>query len=178
MKRKYASVVVLLLAVVIGLTGCAQLKDIQLVRKPKADENKLKRYYAVRPYDVKPSLELYTKRYIFWKSWNKDLNELLEQAESQDVNHKKIVVAIEQEVSNLIDMRDMLVDEKAEELQKYIEELTEVEMILKKEKLTRGNQVQIRRTVQNAGRQIKLKFSYNKVQDDIASEFRDEPEEN
>jgi hypothetical protein len=161
----FLAVIVLAVSV---LSGCAQLKE-KFVPKPKDDKKQMKRYYAVRPYDVKPNLDLYTKRYIFWKNWHRDLLDVLTAS-----NQKKKVVAIEQEISNLLDMRDMLVDEKAEELQGYINELEEVEVRLKGERITSGNEVRIRRQIENAGRQIKLKFSYNKMGPYIRDEFREE----
>ncbi len=161
----FLAVIVLAVSV---LSGCAQLKE-KFVPKPKDDKKQMKRYYAVRPYDVKPNLDLYTKRYIFWKNWHRDLLDVLTAS-----NQKKKVVAIEQEISNLLDMRDMLVDEKAEELQGYINELEEVEVRLKSERITSGNEVRIRRQIENAGRQIKLKFSYNKMGPYIRDEFREE----
>ncbi|MDP8298885.1 MAG: hypothetical protein P9L88_03180 [Candidatus Tantalella remota] len=166
-KKEIYFLAVILLTVSIG-SGCAQLKE-KFVPKPKDDGKKMKSYYAVRQYDVKPNLDLYTKRYIFWKNWHRDLLDVLTAS-----NQKKKVVAIEQEISNLIDMRNMLVDEKAEELQGYITELEGVEVRLKKERITSGNEVRIRRQLENAGRQIKMKFSYNKMGLYIRAEFRGE----
>ncbi|MFH1395439.1 MAG: hypothetical protein ABIH09_04700 [Candidatus Omnitrophota bacterium] len=148
-------------------SGCAQIKD-KFIRKPKKEEVDLKRYRAVRTYDVRPSIELYQKRYVLWKVWHKELLSVL-----RDSNHKKKVVAIDQEISNLCDMRNMLNKEKGEELQKIIVQMTAVEALLKKQKVSTGNEVRIRMKIESLGRQIKVKFNYNKMCDFIGSDFTD-----
>lgn len=147
------------------LTGCAQLKD-KFVRKGK-EEKPEPRFYAVKKYDVRPSLELYTKRYLFWKSWHRELL-----ADLTDDNQKKPVVAIEQATSNLMDMHGMLVDEKAEKLEALIGEMTKIERQIKKQRVTGANEVRIRKKLESLGREIGRYFSYNKVRGFIRDEFR------
>ena len=164
--KREIRMVAFLLVVAVTLSGCAQIKA-KFVRKPKDKKVKAKRYYAVKPYDVHPSLDLYTKRYIYWKNWHKELLSVL-----GGDNHKKITVAVEQDISNLMDMRNMLVDEKADELQKSIDEMTEIELTLKKERVTPGNEVRIRRNLELIGKNIKRNFSYQKMGDYIRSDFK------
>ncbi len=168
MKGKNIQVLVVLLVMAFMVSGCAQMRD-KFIRKPKEEETKTKRYYAVRKYDVKPSLDLYTKRYVFWKTWHKELLSVLGKG-----NHKKIVVAVEQEVSNLMDMQNMLTDEKAEELGKLVDGMTEMEKIIKKQKITTGTEVRIRKKLESLGGQIKRGFSYNKMRGYIRDDFRSE----
>ena len=165
--RKCFGVLVAVITAAVLLSGCAQMRD-KFIRKPK-EETTVKQFYSVRKYDVHPNMELYTKRYIFWKTWHKELLDVLD-----GTNRKKIVVAVEQELSNLIDMQSMLVNEKAEALQPYVEELTTIERTIKKEGVTRGNRVQLRRKLELLGKQVKKDFSYRKVQGMIADDFRDE----
>ncbi len=160
--------IVLILAIMAGsITGCAQLRD-KFVRKSKEEEKPVRQYYAVREYDVHPNMDLYTKRYIFWKTWHKELLDVLDSD-----NSKKIKVAAEQELSNLIDMRNMLNDEKAGQIQEYVDELTTIEQTIRKEGITRGNKVGIRRRLELLGKNVKRDFSYNKVTGMLADEFRD-----
>ena len=174
MKSKYINtnfrIMMLILVLAITASGCAQIRE-KFVRKSDEDEPVL-RYKVVRSYDVKPNLDLYTKRYIYWKNWHKELLDVL-----SDSNHKKVMVSIEQEVSNLIDMRNMLIKEKADELQVYVVKLEEIEAKIKKERVTFGNQVRIRKILESLGRQIKLKFSYTKMKDYISDEFASSREE-
>ncbi|MBD3380444.1 MAG: hypothetical protein GF408_08305 [Candidatus Omnitrophica bacterium] len=150
---------------VIGSGGCAQLRD-KFIRKKK-EEPGMKRYTVVKPYDVRPSLDLYTKRYVYWKNWHRELLDVIDHS-----NHKKTVVAVEQELSNLVDMQNMLVDEKAQELQEYIDELTEIELTIKKERVTLGNKTRLVRKLEALGRGVKRDFSYNKMRRYIADDFR------
>ncbi len=149
-----------------ALSGCSQLRD-KFVRKDK-EETTMQRYYTVREYDVHPSLDLYTKRYIFWKSWQRELLNVL-----SDSNHKKKVVAAEQIVSNLMDMQNMLVDEKYEQLKVLTDEMMGIEKTLKEEKVTPANEVFIRRSIERVGKKIKDNFSYNDMRGYIRSDFRE-----
>lgn len=167
MKTKYIRFFAIVAGLVFILSGCTQLRDVQLVRKKEVKKGP-PRYYAVHEYDVHPNLELYTKRYIFWKNWHRELLDVL-----GDENRKKAIVAIEQEVSNLMDMRDMLVDEKADELQKLIDKASKVEAVIKKQKVTVANEVRIRKQMELVGKKVKKGFSYRKIQGYIRSDFKE-----
>ncbi len=168
MKREKFLALIMLMVMTMLTSGCASIKD-KFIRKPKEEEEQIRRYQVVREYDVHPNMELYTKRYIFWKNWNK---ELLEKIRSD--NHKKRVVAVEQAVSNLYDMKRMLVDEKGDQLQGLIDEMTDVENTIKNERITGANRVRIRRKVESVGRNVKKDFSYTKVKGQIRDDFRRE----
>lgn len=155
MAKSAASFAIFLAACVL-MTGCAELKD-KFVRKPKKEEKK-GRYYAVRKYDVKPNLDLYTKRYIYWKNWHRELLDVL-----TDSNQKKKKVAIEQEISNLIDMQRMLIDSKAEGLGKIIDKMSKIEVVIKKEGVSGANETKIRRQLENLGKETKRDYSYRKI---------------
>ena len=176
MRSQKMNMIAVALAVLVLLSGCAELKD-KFVPKKK-EEPRAQRYYQVRPYDVHPSLDLYTKRYIYWKSWHRELLSLLEPSSAiETINYKKRTVAIEQEVSNLIDMQSMLVDEKAEPLGKIIDELAAIEKRIKEERITPGNLTRIRRRVDQLGKEIKRGYSYRDMGDYIAAEFREKSDE-
>ncbi|MGB2600871.1 MAG: hypothetical protein WBD00_07385 [Candidatus Omnitrophota bacterium] len=165
MGRKNFYVVVTILIMALTVSGCAELKD-KFVPKKKKKEESVMRYKAVRAYDVKPNMELYTKRYVFWKNWHRETLKVL-----RDKNQKKVVVSVEQEISNLMDMKRMLVDEKAQELQGYINQMIEVETRIKKQKITQGNRVRIEKNLESAGKGIKRNFSYNKMRGYIRDDW-------
>ncbi len=152
--------------VLLSVPGCAQLRD-KFIRKPKGEDENIRRYQAVTAYDVKPSLDLYTKRYIFWKSWHKELLEVL-----SETSHKKKVMAVEQEVSSLMDMYGMLNDAKGDELKPIVDDFAQVEREIKSAKITPGNAVRIRRKLEILGKEVKSKFSYTKIREYIRDEFR------
>ncbi|MFH1798766.1 MAG: hypothetical protein ABH844_05485 [Candidatus Omnitrophota bacterium] len=163
--KKFCNLSLMIVVSLFLTSGCAGMRD-KFVRKPKEKDETAKTYQSIRKYDVRPSLELYTKRYIFWKSWHRELLGVLD-AE----NHKKTVTAIEQEISNLMDMRSMLVDEKANELKLIIDEMDDIEMTIKKQRVTGGNGVNLRRRLEAIGRDIQRDFTYNKIPEFIRSEF-------
>lgn len=162
-------VVVLMMSTV--LAGC---KNIQLVPRKK-EEPTAKRFISVRKYDVHPSLELYTKRYQYWKSWQRELLMLFNER-GKHVNEKKFAEAAEQAVSNLMDMRDMLVEEKAVPLEFQIDAMEKVEKDIKREGITGGNRTRLRREVTRIGKLVKRDFSYRDMKPYIRKDFR--PEEN
>ena len=157
-------IILLSLLCIILLSGCADFKS-KFIRKKEEDTGP-KGYYAVRDYDIQPSIELYQKRYIYWKNWHRELMEDLD-----DSNSKKAEVDIEQAISNLIDMKGMLVDIKAAELQKLIDEMRQQERIIKDQSITGANRVKLRRRLEMLLREIKREFSYRKMEDFIRSEF-------
>ncbi|MGD2279570.1 MAG: hypothetical protein PVH45_05710 [Candidatus Omnitrophota bacterium] len=165
MMSKRIKVVAALMIFALLISGCADLRD-KFIRKPKKEETAMK-YQMVREYDVHPNLELYTKRYIFWKTWHKELLTRI-----MEDNRKKMTVAAEQEVSNLNDMRRMLVDEKGDELQKIIDQMAEIENTLKTTRITRGNRVKIRRKLESLGREVRRNYSYTKIKGSLRDEFR------
>lgn len=162
----FGMMVVLVLSAA-ALSGCADLKN-KFVRKKAEPE--LTRYVPVREYDVRPSMELYTKRYIYWKNWHREVMAFLE--DPRATNQKKITVALEQEISNLLSMRNMLVDEKSNELQVLIDKVSEVENTVRTETVTRGNRARITREMRQLGAQIKNGFSHRKMAGEIRDEFR------
>jgi hypothetical protein len=174
MSKRYFFVTTMLV-LMFFISGCAQISE-KFIRKPK-EEGTAMRYRMVKTYEVHPTLELYTKRYVFWKNWHRESLDLLAESErKQDFNQKKMIVSLEQEVSNLMDMQSMLIDEKAEQLQPLIDQIAAIEVEVKKNGVTQGNTVRIRRTLEMAGRNVKEKFSYNKMRGCISDEFRGEPQ--
>jgi tRNA splicing endonuclease len=165
MNTRKLRVIVAIFVAFAFLSGCAQIKD-KFVRKKKEDPT-LKRYIPVREYDVHPNMELYTKRYIFWKNWQTELLKVL-----GDSNQKKKITAAQEAISNLMSMKNMLVDEKGDQLQILIDEMIKLEQDIRTQRVTISNDVQVRRRLETLGRQIKAGFSYTKVGGDIRDDFR------
>lgn len=168
--KKYAGscrclLVATLVLASLSLIGCSDLKD-KFVRKkkPKAEA---RRYYAVREYHITPSIELYTKRYVLWKNWQRELEAVL-----NDPNFKKPRMAADQCLSNLVDMRNMLVDEKGDLLQKYVDDMAWIEKTIRTDRVTRGNQVQLKKRIEIVGFEVQRRFSYNDMRKYIRDEFR------
>lgn len=163
MLRRFALFVAVIFAAS-SMAGCADLKD-KFVRKKKGKVS-AKRYYAVKTYHVKPSLDLYTKRFVLWKAWQNELEAVL-----LDDNFKKPRMAADQALSNLVDMQNMLVEEKFVALGKYVDEMTKVEKAIRTQKVTPGNQTWLKKQIELIGFEVERRFSYNDMRKYIADEF-------
>ena len=111
------SVFVMVFFIAVTLAGCDSLQR-KFTRKKK-ETKPVPRLYQLKKYDVKPSTELYSKHYAYWQSW---MSELI-----QDLggNHKKDVRCIDEALSQLSDMRNILVQEKADALTKHMRRIEE-----------------------------------------------------
>ncbi len=165
-KTDLLRITALFLSMVILFSGCAQIKE-KFIRKSKDPKVESKRYQVVREYKVRPNLELYKKRYVFWKSWHRELLSVL-----RDSNRKKPLSAVREDISNLSDMRNMLTDDKAEGVKALIDIMEECEKILKERKITPGNDVRIRKKLKSVRTQVEKNFSPKKVQGHIRHDFR------
>jgi hypothetical protein len=114
---KKLSVFIMIFFIAAGLAGCDSLQR-KFTRKKKYVKP-IPRLYQLKKYDVKPSAALYSKHYAYWQSW---MSELIQELGD---NHKKDIRCIDEALSQLSDMRNILVQEKAEELYKHIRRIEE-----------------------------------------------------
>jgi len=147
-----------------SLSGCAELRK-KLVRK-KPLKKTSPHYYRIEKYTVVPSIELYIKHYTYWRSWHREILELLGE------NTKKDKRCIREMIGNLEDMESMLVDKKGDMLDGHIQTLKNIEKDINKGALTLATRTRIRRTLEKQFKLIKIKFSYRKMEPFIRSEFR------
>ena len=152
MKKYLFKSIVLIIVVgfVFNLAGCAALKA-KFTRKKKAQKTPV--YYQVKKYDIKPSMELYEKHYIFWLNWHKKLLQEL------GYNFKSDIRCLQDVSGNLEDMQGMLVDEKAAEFQPHIDDINKVRAIIDKRSMTTSNETRIRLILEREYRMIKRSFS-------------------
>ena len=116
MKRFVAVVLVVFLA--LELTGCEAIQR-KFTRKTKRKTIR-PRFYAEGLDETRPVLELYMMHYTYWKAWH---GELVTKAGE---NSKRDAMAITNALSHLNDMKKYLQEEKAEELNGYIEQTKSV----------------------------------------------------
>ena len=122
MKKIYKSSVWLFIGVifiVFNLGGCASFRK-KFIRQKK-EKKVAPTYSRIEEYNTVPTIEIYEKHYIFWRSWHREIMELLGE------NSKKDKRCISEMIGNLQDLRSMLVNEKGDELDKHINRLKEVE---------------------------------------------------
>lgn len=162
--KKILSIIVII-TVLFNLTGCEAVRK-KFTRKKKIV--KAPRIYQVKKYEKKPTPELYKKHYAYWASWQSEIIKVLGQ------NHKKDMRCIEEILGNLKDMQNILVKEKADELEPRIDALTKVREMIFNEDLTSIRVDMIKRKLEHEERLIKREFAYDKVKDHLKANFEDE----
>jgi len=163
--RKIVSIL-LACFILLNITGCEPLKR-KFTRKKK-ETIKMPRIYQVQKYVKKPSPELYQKHYAYWASWQSELEKVLGQS------HKKDMLCIEQIVSNLQDMQNVLIPEKAVELKKHVDRIITVKDVICRESLSQFNKDSIMSTLAMEGRFIRREFCYSKIKNYLKKSFDDE----
>lgn len=163
--RKTVSVI-LAFFILLNLAGCEPLRR-KFTRKKK-ETVKMPHIYQVQKYVKKPSPELYKKHYVYWMSFHSELEKVLGQS------HKKDLMCIEQIISNLQDMQNILVPEKGAELKPHIAKLIAIKDVIAKEELSQFNKDRIRSTLEHEERFIKRQFVYKKVKDYLKKSFDDD----
>jgi hypothetical protein len=151
------------------MSGCEGLRK-KFTRKKKAAV-KMPRIYQVKKYEKKPSPELYNKHYAYWLNWQSELLKVLGQ------NRKKDTRCIEEVISNLKDMQNILVPEMAEKLQPHIDKMWKVRDVIVEGNLSQYNKSYVEMTVSREYRYIRDQFSYKHVKDHLKTSFEDESEE-
>jgi len=137
----------------------------KFTRKPK-QENMPKEEMVLAPEEYKgPNMsgdELYRQYFLFWKSWQDELIESLQQRKSQ----KKQLDCVEQGINNLINLRALLKEDTQKKLDIYINELNDLKSAISQDLY--GNNAT--NNAHDAGRikiDILQKFSYDKVKDKL-----------
>ncbi|UCD55479.1 MAG: hypothetical protein JSV93_01385 [Candidatus Omnitrophota bacterium] len=155
--------IVVLAGFVANLSGCAALKR-KFTRKKK--EKPKTPLYQVRKYDIKPTLGLYEKHYIFWANWHKKLVDELGK------NHKSDLRSIREMINNLEHMAALVVPEKAEYFAPHIDTLSKTEVIIEKRNMTKINKTRIKRILEREYRLVKRKFSPSRIEGYIRKKWK------
>ncbi len=154
---------VILLVLVLSLGGCASLKK-KFTKKKKPKKTPV--FYSVKEYDVKPSMDLYEKHYIFWVNWHRELITEL------GGNFKSDIRSAEEMRGNLQSMESLLTDERAAELAPHVKELKKIEELLEKRNMTKANETRIRHILEREYRAIRGRFSPSKMKDSIRADWK------
>jgi Ni,Fe-hydrogenase I large subunit len=147
-----------------NLCGCAELQK-KFIRKKKTVKAE-PHYYRIQDYKVKPSIELYTQHYVYWRSWNREIVEML------GINSKKDKRCISEMIGNLEDMASMLIDEKAQELDKHIQVIRGIENDIQRGNMSFATKSRIKKVLEKEFALIKINFSYRKMGPFIRPEFK------
>ena len=167
--RKIFAIMLVIAFAAVSMTGCDSVQR-KFTRKKKAAA-KVPRIYQVKKYEKKPTPELYKKHYSYWQAWNGELLQVLGD------NHKKDKRCIDEIITNLKDMQNILVADKGKELDPHIARLEDVRDIIYRESLTQANKFSIMGTLEREDRYVKREFHYDKVKSFLRESFdSDNPE--
>ena len=155
--------VLVIAALCLNLAGCETLRK-KFTRKKK-EPVKMPRIYQVKKYEKKPTPELYRKHFSYWASWHSEMIKALGK------NSKKDKLCIDEIVSNLNDMHNILLPEKAAALRAHIDKLVKVKDIVYNEEISQFNKTYVIRTLEREERFIKRDFIYAKVKDKLRTNF-------
>ncbi|MFH1753283.1 MAG: hypothetical protein ABH875_03775 [Candidatus Omnitrophota bacterium] len=155
--RKLLSII-LIASLVISLCGCEAVQR-KFTRKTKKKPITPK-FYTEGMEETRPALELYMMHYTYWKSWHEDL------VESAGMNSKRDAMAIANALSHLNDMKKYLVEEKAIELNGYIEKTKKITDQISKG-ISGTNIGRYKQSLDKIKGGIVRNFYYKKVREDI-----------
>ena len=156
MRFKCLVVIVLCLSI----AGCAGVQR-KFARKKKEESKPLP---VITTYDYAKELrvdELYKKRFLFWKSWQGEL------IDRMDDGYKKRAECFDQLMLNLEEMQKYLNDEKYKTLGSFITEIKSLGPDVKKIDLRGSERYRITQALEKTKRLIDKRFSYTKVKDSL-----------
>ena len=164
--RKLITLMIALL-IITGMTGCDAVQR-KFTRKKKYTKP-VPRIHQIKKYDIKPSVALYNTHYAYWHSWMSELIQDLGQ------NHKRDVVCISEALNQLYDMQNMLVQERADAMDKHVHRLEEVKETIAREDLSQYNKSWVTMTLEREDRAISREFDGAGVKKYIKASFEDAP---
>jgi hypothetical protein len=132
----------------------------KFTRKPKQEIEREKEIVLI-PEEYKSNMtkeEYYRQYFLYWKSWQEELIEALAIAG----NHKKQVDCAIQAITNLVNMRKMLNEEKQKKLDTYINRMNELKDAVANDVYS-NNALLNRQKAEQLRRDILKGFSYNEI---------------
>lgn len=150
------------------LTGCEAFVR-KFTRKPKKEEFS-RNEIVLAPQEYKAHQmsreEVYRQYFLFWKSWQDELINALNQTNisSQNFNQKKCVDCADEALSNLMNLKPLLNEEKQKKMDACIGQLRDLRNSIAKD--IYGYKVDIhRQRAERIRRDILRDLSYPKIKD-------------
>ena len=158
MKRRFRYLVIALLC--ISVAGCAGMQ--RKFSRKKQQEEKVSPVVTTYDYPIEQRVdELYKKRFLFWKSWQGEL------IDRMDDTYKKRIECYDELIQNLSEMQRYLNDEKYKALEGFAAEIKSLDPDVKKNDLTNSEKYRIRQILERTRRLIDKNFSYSKVKNSL-----------
>jgi len=150
------------------LAGCgSDAFNRKFIRKKKQAEGPPE-IYNIQPFEKPANTEIYQHAFLYWKSWESELlNALSLSGYPRTANILKIQDCIGSAVSSLTDMESCLNEQKAMELDFYIEELRRIGGMLGRGNLSDSVLSRARNDVGTHKRNVDIRFNYSRIKNDI-----------
>lgn len=143
------------------LTGCGPVWKRKFVRKRAPREIEPVFVYQPQDYQKEPNIELYKKRFIFWKAWQGELITKL------GTNRLADIRAFEEALKDLSGMKGCLNDAKAAELEVYIRKLAGFHDTYKSRDFDIIRSRQMRQDLDRLMLKIDRLFRFSKIKESI-----------
>ncbi|MDD5450184.1 MAG: hypothetical protein PHO42_06300 [Candidatus Omnitrophica bacterium] len=152
---------ILVFTLCLVLAGCGSQWKRKFVRK-KTD-NKPEQIFTYEPqkYEREANDVLYKRHFVFWKSWQDEL------AKELGRNKKSDILAFDEALKNLDEMKACLKEEKAAELDIYINKTRKLYDIYNTKELDIVRFSQMRDDINRLMLKIDKLFRYSRVKDYI-----------
>ncbi|MBU4346150.1 MAG: hypothetical protein KKH29_02345 [Candidatus Omnitrophica bacterium] len=143
----------------------------KFTRKPKKENLSLEEMvFEPKEYE-RPQMtkeELYRHHFLYWKSWQDELIQVL----SYNAVHKKQIDCVNEAIGNLEQLRSLLNEERQKDLDIYLNQLKGLKGLIKKD-IYGSNIAGNRLAAERIKRNILRDFSYRKISEDISYEASD-----
>ena len=143
--------IALIAILIFNVSRCAELRR-KFVRKKEHKKEDVS-FYRVEEYRPKPPAERYQEHYMLWNNWHLDLERTDGTSRLRDLN------AANEALRHLTTMRDLLIEDKAKELDVRIEEMKEILVYLKERRRDVMADTRTRKTIERLGRIIINNFT-------------------
>lgn len=168
MKTRSILIALLISFIAVNITGC---ESVQKKFRRKKKEVKMPRFYQEKKYIKQPTPELYKKHFSYWVTWQAEL------IKEMGGNSKRVKRAAQEIVTNLEDMQAILIQEKADEMQRHIDAMKRVKDEIMRGDMSFATGDSLRITAEREDRYIKREFAYSRVKDYLRKSFDEEEAE-
>ena len=157
------------------MVGCERASETirkKFLPKSKKKEEKVVRFYEEEYYATYPNATLYDNHYNYWKSWEQELI-----VSFSGTNNKKMAQCAKFSISEMELMKKYLIEPKASELDKWINEMKAVERKIDQGGLSTPSKLGMRGTVERHLRNVRRNFKPSSVKDYIKPDAPPKPEQ-
>lgn len=158
-------VLVLIILTFLSCEGCEAFRK-KFVRKKQMEEETMEQVILEPqeyPEVVHDNPELYKNSYTLCKAWYSDLLESLK----DEGSYKKQLQCFNEVLKNLSEMRNLLKEEKQQELDLCISEISNNKEQLINSRLKNSILPQLKSNLARVEKTIRTKFNYNKIKESI-----------